>query len=392
MIAMINAAKSFQCSLIILFFFLLQTHQSQAQLTATWGLTSTTLKTCLVEGVQSTSITAGDMVAGSTFDPLGGHNIDGYKCAIPTSPWPNVATDGYNIDFPISPVGANDLTVSGLTFTARTSGGSGSNLLSLAYQVDGAGSWITIGTVQTANSGGTTSINFGSLSTLFPGGHTYMIRLYAYASGASTTSSRKLYIKNVVFSGTTVSSPLPVVISKFTVQCNASKQGVIRWTSQTEAGVLKYEIESSENGQSFQSIKTIAPQNNQNGTFTYTFTDENSKSNQVFYRIKTTHEGGETEYSNIQKSSCAEEYVSAAIFPNPIVNKLLTIQFKNYSPGNYQLIITNKNGQLIQRSNVNLLGGIEKTTLKLNTSIAPGNYTLKISGNQKAAYLPFQLF
>ena len=191
--------------------FSLFSGKTNAQYTSTWVLTSD--KTFVVAGVQAANVTAGNMVPGTVFETPGAHNTDGYRCLIPTSPWPILPTDGYNIDFPISPNGPNDLTISGLTFTAKTSGGSGNQLLSLAYQVDGAGAWTSFGTAQTAASGGTSNISFGTLSTIFTNGHTYTVRVYVYAAG-TTSASRKVYIKNVVISGTTApGGPPPTVLT-----------------------------------------------------------------------------------------------------------------------------------------------------------------------------------
>jgi gliding motility-associated-like protein len=209
---LVNLSK-IQMLLTILFsvsFVIFFGKSTRAQFTSTWALTSD--KTSALAGVQAPLVIAGDMVPGAAFVASGAHNTDGYRCQITTTPWVNTPTDGYHLDFPLSPNGAYDLTINGLTLTAKTSGGSGNHIVSVAYQVDGAGPWISFGTAQTANSGGTTNISFGTLSTVLTNSHTYIIRMYVYAEGTTTTSSRKVYIKNVVFSGTGVpGGPAPTV-------------------------------------------------------------------------------------------------------------------------------------------------------------------------------------
>jgi gliding motility-associated-like protein len=183
---------------------------SNAQFTSTWALT--TDKTSTLAGAQATFVTAGDMVPGAAFVASGAHNTDGYRCQITTTPWVSTPTDGTHLDYPLSPNGGYDLTILGLTLTAKTSGGSGNHKISVAYQVDGSGPWISFGTAQTASSGGTTNISFGTLSTVFTNSHTYVIRMYVYAEGTTTTSSRKVYIKNIVFNGTGApGGPAPTV-------------------------------------------------------------------------------------------------------------------------------------------------------------------------------------
>jgi len=187
---------------IIAFLCLLCANAVYAQYTSTWAFTSD--KTRVITGADAASVNAGTMVPGSVFGTAS-HNTDGYQCAIPSGNWPDVATDGLHIDFPFSPVGAVDVNLAGITLTTRTSGSSGNNLISLAYQVNGTGPFIPFGTVQTAPSGGTNNLNFGTVNRKFYSGKTYIIRMYVYAAGTSTSSSRSVRIKNVVFTGTVIS-------------------------------------------------------------------------------------------------------------------------------------------------------------------------------------------
>ncbi len=189
--------------------------ESKAQITATWGLTSTTLKTSVVAGTQAANVVSGDMVPGTNFPTPGSHNTNGYQCSQTIGNWPTTAINGYNIDLPLSPNGSNDLTISGLVFDGRTSNSSGNNLASLAYQEDGAGPWISFGGVVTIPSGGSTAgITFPAMSTVLTNGHTYVLRMYIYAAGATTTSSRNVFIKNLIISGFTVpGGPPPTVLT-----------------------------------------------------------------------------------------------------------------------------------------------------------------------------------
>jgi gliding motility-associated-like protein len=176
---------------------------ANAQYIATWALTSN--KTATVTGAQSAFVTAGSMEPGTIFPNPGSHNTDGYQAIQTIGDWPIVPTDGYNIDFPLFPNGAVDLTISSITSTIRTSGGSGNNLISFAYQADGAGPWVPFGPTQTATSGGTSNQSFTGLTTKLYSGHTYKLRMYLYAAASGMTTSRNLRIKNVVINGTVIS-------------------------------------------------------------------------------------------------------------------------------------------------------------------------------------------
>lgn len=186
---------------------LLLTSNTYAQYTATWALTSD--KTVAVTGAQASNVLASAMVPGTTFS-AGAHSADGFACTS-TSAWPTTATDGMYLDFPLSPDASSNITITGLTLTAKTSGSSGSQVLALMYQVDGTGSWNALGTAQEAAGGGTSSINFGTLAGTFNNGHTYVVRMYVYAKASGTSSSRKLYVKNVAFTGAVTSANVPVI-------------------------------------------------------------------------------------------------------------------------------------------------------------------------------------
>ena len=178
-----------------------------AQYTATWALTSA--KTVAVTGAQAAYVVAAQMVPGSTFTS-GTHNSDGFSCKS-TAAWPTTATDGMNLDFPLSPDGGSNMTVTGLTMGVKISGSSGSQMFSLAYQVDGAGSWTALGTPQEAPSGGSSTITFASLTGAFPVGHTYVVRMYSYAKASGTSASRTAYVKNVAFAGAITDANTPTI-------------------------------------------------------------------------------------------------------------------------------------------------------------------------------------
>ncbi len=169
-----------------------------SQFTATWAFTSN--NTGVKTGAQLTDVNIADAVIGSIFTSAG-YSSNGVKCQ-PSSEWPVVPTDGWNIDFPISPNGAVDITLNSLSFTGRTSGSSGNNVVSLAYQIDGVGAFIPFGTTQVVPSGGTNTITFPAFTKKFYSTHTYIIRMYMYAATTGVSSSRSLSVKNAVFNGT----------------------------------------------------------------------------------------------------------------------------------------------------------------------------------------------
>lgn len=206
-----SVKKSAQLFCLAIISIMLFSLNSYSQFTATWSLLSAPQKTSVVAGVQSANITSGLMDPGSAFVANGSHNNDGFRCQ-PTVTWPSSVTDGFYLDFPISPANGFIANITGLTFTSRTSGSSGNNLARLSYQANGTGPWVNFGNVITIPGGGTNNINFGTLNAPLVTGNTYTIRLHIYAEGTSTSASRSVFIRTVVFSGNTVvAGPQPTV-------------------------------------------------------------------------------------------------------------------------------------------------------------------------------------
>jgi hypothetical protein len=182
-----------------------------SQFTATWALTSDA--SSLVTSTPASSVVAANMIPGASFTSNGGYSSTGYKCQ-PTTAWPTIVTDGLQLDFPLSPATAYDATITGCTFTAKTSGSSGNDIAVLSYQVNGAGAWISFGTPQTLASGGTTNITFGTLNTVFTTGNTYVVRLSLYAAASGQSASRSVSVLNYVLTGTVAAGgPPPTVVT-----------------------------------------------------------------------------------------------------------------------------------------------------------------------------------
>jgi hypothetical protein len=260
-----------------------------AQFTATWALTSD--NTVAVTGTQASSVSAAQIIPGSKFSS-GTHNSDGFSCSYTTT-WPTTPTDGLNIDFPLSPDASSNMTVTGLTMTVKISGSSGSQAVSLAYQVDGTGSWTTIGSAQTVPSGGTSNVTFGTLSQYLVNGHTYVVRLYVYGAASSISASRKVYIKNVAFTGTTTNANVPSVFLSTTALPTFGT--VVAGTSSTSQSYTVSGAKLSDNV--VITAQTPFLVSTDNSTFTSTLTlartDSNSlASTTVYVKFSPTTAGG----------------------------------------------------------------------------------------------------
>ncbi len=292
---------------------------SFSQLTGTWALTSN--KSGAAGGTQLSAIALGDVIPGENFAATATHNIDGIKCQQNIGNWPSAAKDSFHLDFPFSPNGSYDISLTGITFTAKTSGSSGANVISLAMQTNGSGTFTPFGTIQNANSGGSTNVNFGTLSQMLPAGSTYIIRMYIYASGTSTTKSRTIFLKNVVFTGSAV---LPLNLLSFEAKKHTEKKStvVLDWQTDNEINTSLFNIEKSFDGINFKNIGSILANNNsgvQQYQFIHTLVPNEQFNKAVFYRLKLIDKDGKYTYSKTIYVAFENSNV-ASYYPNPAKN------------------------------------------------------------------------
>lgn len=339
------------------FYAFLQTF-SFSQLTATWALTAN--KSGVAAGTQAATVIAGDVIPGGHFAATATHNTDGLRCTQNIGNWPTAPTDSFQVDFPFSPNGSYDVTISGVTLTAKTSGSSGANVLSLAVQTNGSGAFVPFGSSQNAISGGSSNINFGALSQVLTAGNTYIIRMYIYAAGSSTTKSRSIYLKNVVFSATSV---LPLRLLSFEAKKSKERKDVValNWSTDNEINTANFEIEKSSDGIHFIKTGSIIA-NNRAGVHYYSFTHSLSTdeitNKIIYYRLVMIDKDGKSSLSKILKVSMVSRE-DILFYPNPSRNSI-TI----FGTGE-NLAISNMLGlKLIQQKTTNGYQKINISSLK----------------------------
>jgi hypothetical protein len=67
-------------------------------------------------------------------------------------------------------------------------------------------------------------------------------------------------------------------------------------------------------------------------------------------------------------------------YPNPIVNRSITLNFMNQARGRYQVVLTNSIGQVVFRKEVQHTGGSAVQNLQLERKLPQGVYQLKVKG------------
>ncbi len=124
----------------------------------------------------------------------------------------------------------------------------------------------------------------------------------------------------------------------------------------------KFEIEQSTNGTIFNSKKTL--QNNYNTNIAnYTADDVRTRAKNVFYRIKGITKQGGIVYSNVVMLNNKQEQ-TVRIYPNPVVNNTLNIEFLKTVNENVSITIFGAKGEKLFYNQINPAGN-KNITIKL---------------------------
>lgn len=180
-----------------------------------------------------------------------------------------------------------------------------------------------------------------------------------------------------LFRGVRYSGTLPATVLSFTGQALPSANK-LDWKVAQELNVLKYEIERSNDGNSFQKTGSVAAINSGN----YNYTDASVNNSSFYYRLKIVDNDGSMRYSEIvyiRRSSNTRVKVMA----NPFTDQL-RLQFSVPQNSKVQINLYDGAGKLYRSQNTNVPAGQTIYTVD-NLSLLPaGSYYLEaIINNQR---------
>lgn len=161
----------------------------------------------------------------------------------------------------------------------------------------------------------------------------------------------------------------------------AEQQGsniAVEWKVTNQNNIARFEVEKSANGISFSTSATQAPVTVNGSDATYNWLDANATLGDNYYRIRSIGTGGEIKYSSIVKVTIAKGNPAITVYPNPVINSVISVQFTDMPKAVYQLRLINNMGQVVTTQQVNHNGGSSKHTIGLDRSTANGTYRLEI--------------
>jgi len=199
---------------------------------------------------------------------------------------------------------------------------------------------------------------------------------YSFATTADTGSKGnnrfELVFKQVV--------TLPVTFTKINAQQQANGSSIqVSWQVANEVNLSSYEVEKSDDGQTFNKANTQIAQNQS----TYNWIDNIVLQSNNFYRIKAIDKSGSYQYSQIVNVRMGKEQNNFIIYPNPVKGGVVNIQFSNVAKGEYTLQLYNNLGQIVATKQIEHFGGNATQSMLLGNSISQGSYKLIISNGRE---------
>lgn len=139
------------------------------------------------------------------------------------------------------------------------------------------------------------------------------------------------------------SGALPLNLISFT-SSKQNNDALLQWKTANEINVSRFEVQRSNDGQTFTTIGTVAA-----GGSLYSFTDANTFSSRTvaFYRLKSIDADDRFTYSNIIKLS-KQASATVTVYPNPVSDVLSISGLKQ----NGTVLLYNAEGKLLQQQTV----------------------------------------
>ncbi len=153
----------------------------------------------------------------------------------------------------------------------------------------------------------------------------------------------------------------------------------INWMVEKERGIEKYEVETGFDGVRFTSINTTLATGNNNSTVSYSFADTRFSAGNNFYRIKSTDLGGKNTYSGVVMVKTGIIIPAITVYPNPVQNNTINLQFLNQPKGIYTISLTAVgNGRRIFTKQISVSPGNSQVPVAMPQKLSKGIYNCKV--------------
>lgn len=176
-----------------------------------------------------------------------------------------------------------------------------------------------------------------------------------------------------------IKKPIFITIDVGIKSVIGKKNANLQWNVTDEDDVTNYVVEHSTTGRDFSAVFQLNPHDKANLGTNYEYNDAGVAAGDHYYRIKAITSDGNVYYSDAVKIKVDGSVAGLVIYPNPVVNKTVYLQFTNFQPGKYEVSLINGNGVRQFLTTYIVMDGQGKCSVKLPSQLTPGNYLLEFS-------------
>lgn len=164
------------------------------------------------------------------------------------------------------------------------------------------------------------------------------------------------------------------------IQAQLQKEDVlVNWTIAQETTIDHYEIERSLDGQSFATVGTVVSQGESDVPVAYQFLDLKPAPGVWHYRVKGINADGIVHTSEAVKVKIMNRGNGMYVFPNPVKQNKIGLQFNAIPLGIYSVQLTNASGQIVYTSRINHNGSNTSYSLQPAGKLSNSTYWLTIT-------------
>jgi len=174
-----------------------------------------------------------------------------------------------------------------------------------------------------------------------------------------------------------IGSALPVKFGS--IKAYEKQNGIqLDWKVYSENKVKTYEIERSGDGRSYTTVGSLPALYNNKAEGDYGFFDANPLAGTSYYRIKNNDLDGKSAYSIVMRVNRNKTIPGLSLYPNPVLNRIVTLQGSDLGRGNYKISLFAANGQEIFKQQIKHNGGTISQTIELPSTISKGVYMFTV--------------
>jgi hypothetical protein len=159
------------------------------------------------------------------------------------------------------------------------------------------------------------------------------------------------------------SSPLPVILTNFTVKKSEGMATRLDWATTAETNSEKFEVEHSTDAKTWNQLAVIAALGKSNELALYNYTHTNPVAGQNLYRLKMIDLDGTFAYSRIVSLSF-DDVAKATFYPNPATDKVKVKLEGATSSDVTKITLFTVDGKVAYTANKLIQGEIDVTNLQ----------------------------